>query len=135
MVEEQGIELRTQLSPAALLGDRLRLEEVVDNLADNALRHCSPGGSVTIALTQKKRQVKLTVDNDGDPIPPEHLNRLFEPFYRGDEGRSRRDGGAGLGLAVVRAAVEAHGGRCWAVNRAGGVTFTVLLPGAGAEKA
>lgn len=133
--EEQGIELRTQLSPAALLGDRLRLEEVVDNLADNALRHCSPGGAVTIALTQKKRQVKLTVDNDGDPIPPEHLNRLFEPFYRGDEGRSRRDGGAGLGLAVVRAAVEAHGGRCWAVNRAGGVTFTVLLPGAGAEKA
>ena len=133
--EEQGIELRTQLSPAALLGDRLRLEEVVDNLADNALRHCSPGGAVTIALTQKKRQVKLTVDNDGDPIPPEHLNRLFEPFYRGDEGRSRRDGGTGLGLAVVRAAVEAHGGRGWAVNREGGVCFTVLLPGAGAEKA
>ncbi len=131
---QQGIELRTQLAPASLLGDRLRLEEVVDNLADNALRHCIPGGTVTIALTQKGRGVRLTVDNDGDPIPPEQLNRLFEPFFRGDQGRSRAEGGAGLGLSIVRAAVLAHGGRCWAVNRTGGVTFTVVLPGLQLEK-
>ena len=116
-----------------MLGDRLRLEEVVDNLADNALRHCTPGGAVTISLAQKGRRITLTVDNDGPVIPQKHLDRLFEPFYRGDEGRSRADGGTGLGLAIVRAAVEAHGGRCWAVNRTGGVTFTVVLPGLQSE--
>ena len=129
LAEEKNIELRTQLAPASMLGDRLRLEEVVDNLADNALRHCTPGGAVTVSLAQKGRRITLTVDNDGAPIPQKHLDRLFEPFYRGDEGRSRADGGTGLGLAIVRAAVEAHGGRCWAVNRTGGVTFTVVLPG------
>ena len=129
LAEEKNIELRTQLAPASMLGARLRLEEVVDNLADNALRHCTPGGAVTVALAQKGRRITLIVDNDGAPIPQKHLDRLFEPFYRGDEGRSRADGGTGLGLAIVRAAVEAHGGRCWAVNRTGGVTFTVVLPG------
>ena len=129
LAEEKNIELRTKLAPASMLGDRLRLEEVVDNLADNALRHCTPGGAVTVSLAQKGRRITLTVDNDGVPIPQKHLDRLFEPFYRGDEGRSRADGGTGLGLAIVRAAVEAHGGRCWAVNRTGGVTFTVVLPG------
>ena len=129
LAEEKNIELRTQLAPASMLGDRLRLEEVVDNLADNALRHCTPGGAVTVSLAQKGRRITLIVDNDGAPIPQKHLDRLFEPFYRGDEGRSRADGGTGLGLAIVRAAVEAHGGRCWVVNRTGGVTFTVVLPG------
>ena len=105
----------------------------MDNLADNALRHCTPGGAVTISLAQKGRRITLTVDNDGPVIPQKHLDRLFEPFYRGDEGRSRADGGTGLGLAIVRAAVEAHGGRCWAVNRTGGVTFTVVLPGLQSE--
>ena len=133
LAEEKNIELRTQLAPASMLGDRLRLEEVVDNLADNALRHCTPGGAVTVSLAQKGRRITLTVDNDGAPIPQKHLDRLFEPFYRGDEGRSRADGGTGLGLAIVRAAVEAHGGRCWAVNRTGGVTFTVVLPGLQSE--
>ena len=132
--EQKGLRLVTQLTPAAVLGEKLALEEVVDNLLDNALRHCTHGGTVTIALTQKGRGVKLTVDNDGDPIPPEQLGRLFEPFYRGDQGRSRADGGTGLGLALVRAMAEAHGGRCWAVNRTGGVTFTVLLPGLQSER-
>lgn len=132
--EQKGIALHTQLGPAAMLGDRLALEEVVDNLLDNALGHCTPGGTVTVTLVQKGRQINLTVDNDGDLIPPEHIDHLFEPFYRGDTGRSRADGGAGLGLAIVRGAVEAHGGRCWAVNRTGGVSFTVLLPGLQSER-
>lgn len=127
--EQKGLRLVTRLDPAAVLGDPLRLEEAVDNLLDNALRHCTPHGTVTITLTPKGRSIQLTVDNDGDPIPPEQLDRLFEPFYRGDQGRSRSDGGTGLGLAIVRAVTEAHGGRCWAGNRTGGVTFTVQLPG------
>lgn len=127
--EQKGLRLVTRLDPAAVLGDQLRLEEAVDNLLDNALRHCTPYGTVTITLTRKGRGIQLTVDNDGDPIPPEQLDRLFEPFYRGDQGRSRADGGTGMGLAIVRAVTEAHGGRCWAANRTGGVTFTVQLPG------
>lgn len=127
--EQKGLWLITRLDPAAVLGDKLRLEEAVDNLLDNALRHCMPNGTVTITLTRKGRSIQLTVDNDGEPIPPEQLDRLFEPFYRGDQGRSRSDGGTGLGLAIVRAVTEAHGGRCWAANRTGGVTFTVQLPG------
>lgn len=129
LAQQKGIGLTTQLAPAAVWGDKLRLEELVDNLTDNALRHCTPGGRVTIALEQVGKQVTLTVDNDGHPIPPEHLLHIWEPFYRGDQGRSRADGGAGLGLAVVRAVAEAHGGGCWAANRPGGVTFTVQLPG------
>ncbi len=129
LAQQKGIGLTTQLAPAAVWGDKLRLEELVDNLTDNALRHCTPGGRVTIALEQVGKQVALTVDNDGHPIPPEHLLHIWEPFYRGDQGRSRADGGAGLGLAVVRAVAEAHGGGCWAANRPGGVTFTVQLPG------
>ncbi len=127
--ERKGLRLVTELEGAAVLGEKLRLEEMVDNLLDNALRHCAPGGTVTVALTRKGRGIQLTVDNDGDPVPPEQLDRLFEPFYRGDQGRSREEGGTGLGLAVVRAVTEAHGGRCWAANRGGGVTFTIRLPG------
>lgn len=127
--ERRGLRLVTELEGAAVLGEKLRLEEAVDNLLDNALRHCTPYGTVTITLTRKGRGIQLTVDNDGEPIPPEQLDRLFEPFYRGDQGRSRSDGGTGLGLAIVRAVTEAHGGRCWAVNRTGGVAFTVQLPG------
>lgn len=129
LAKQKGLRLVTQLDPAAVLGDKLRLEQAVDNLLDNALRHCMPGGTVTISLTRKGRGIKLTVDNDGDPIPPEQLDRLFEPFYRGDQGRSRAEGGTGLGLAIVRAVTEGHGGRCWVVNRTGGATFTVQLPG------
>ena len=129
LAEQKEVRLRTELGPAMVMGERLVLEEMVDELADNALKHCPPDGVVTLTLTQKGRQVKLTVDNDGEPIPPEHLGHLFEPFYRGDPGRSRAQGGAGLGLALVRAAAEAHGGSCRAANRAGGVTFTVELPG------
>lgn len=127
--EGKGVRLERKLEPAPVLGDRLWLEEAVDNLADNALRHCPPGGTVTVALSQKGRRITLTVDNDGPVIPPEQLDRLFEPFWRGDAGRGREDGGTGLGLAIVRAAAEAHGGRCWAVNRTDGVVFTLTLPG------
>ena len=89
LAQQKGIGLTTQLAPAAVWGDKLRLEELVDNLTDNALRHCTPGGRVTIALEQVGKQVTLTVDNDGHPIPPEHLLHIWEPFYRGDKSRSR----------------------------------------------
>ena len=68
------------------------------------------------------------MDNDGPNIPPDELERIWEPFYRPDKSRSRDTGGTGLGLALVKAAAEAHGGGCAAENRPGGVRFRVWLP-------
>lgn len=101
----------------------------VSNLASNALRHCAPGGTVSVSLTGEEGGVVLTVDNDGEPIPENDLSRIWEPFYRGDASRSRDTGGTGLGLALVKAAVEAHGGNCSVSNREEGVCFRVWLPG------
>lgn len=79
-------------------------------------------------MTREGADARLAVYNDGPPILPEDLPHLFEPFYRGDKGRSRESGGTGLGLAILRAAAQAHGGRCGVENRPGGVEFWVLLP-------
>ena len=68
------------------------------------------------------------MENDGEPVPEQDLPRLWEPFFKGDRSRSRARGGAGLGLAIVRAAVLAHGGSCTAENIPGGVRFQVRLP-------
>lgn len=128
-LEQKGVALELELSPCPVSGDRGRLEMLVDNLAANALRHCPAGGIVTVTLAEEGDGVLLTVDNDGEPIPQADLERIWEPFYRGDGSRSRSTGGTGLGLAIVRAAAQAHGGSCTAVNRPGGVAFQVWLPG------
>jgi len=82
----------------------------------------------TLRLHEQEGSAVLTVDNDGEPIPEEHLPRLFEPFYRVDTARNRTDGGTGLGLTIVRAAVLAHGGSCEVCNREGGVQFKLTIP-------
>lgn len=127
-LEQKGITLKLELSPAWAEGDRSRLERVADNLASNALRHCPPGGTITVRAGREGRWAVLTVDNDGDNIPEGELRRIWQPFYRSDRSRSRDTGGTGLGLAIVKAAMKAHGGECGASNRAGGVTFRVSLP-------
>ena len=128
-LEQKGVALELELSPCPVSGDRGRLEMLVDNLAANALRHCPAGGIVTVTLAEEGDGVLLTVDNDGEPIPQADLERIWEPFYRGDGSRSRSTGGTGLGLAIVRAAAQAHGGSCTAVNRPGGVALPGWLPG------
>lgn len=127
-LEQKQISLTLALEEVRLEGDRARLREAAGNLASNALRHCPPGGRIQVVLEAADGQARLTVCNDGPPIPEEDLPRLFEPFYRGDKSRSRESGGTGLGLAIVRAAVLAHGGRCGAENRPGGAAFWLTLP-------
>ena len=127
-LEQKQISLTLALEEVRLEGDRARLREAAGNLASNALRHCPPGGRIQVVLEAAEGQARLTVCNDGPPIPEEDLPRLFEPFYRGDKSRSRESGGTGLGLAIVRAAVLAHGGRCGAENRPGGAAFWLTLP-------
>lgn len=97
------------LPPVAVDGDRIG--EVLANLLDNALRHTPAGGSVQVRAEGGRDVVQLAVVDSGEGIAPEHLPRVFERFYRVDRGRSRARGGSGIGLAIARALVEAHGGR------------------------
>lgn len=105
--------------------DRLRLEQALANLVDNAVRH--GGGTVTLDAAREDGKVVLTVTDRGPGFPPEFLPHAFEPFSQGQESRSA--GGAGLGLAIVHAVAEAHGGTVRARNRAdGGARVEIALP-------
>ena len=127
-LRKKEISLRLDLPELWIEGDRERLKRAVENLASNALRHCTPGGSIQVTLTASADGVHLQVCNDGPAIAEQDLPHLWEPFYRGDQARSRDTGGTGLGLAIVRAAVQAHGGSCGVENGPHGVSFWFCLP-------
>jgi signal transduction histidine kinase len=107
-------------------GDADRLEQALQNLAANALRHTPDGGQVTLTSTSDPGGVRLTVRDTGPGIPPEHLPLIFERFYKADAAR-RAAGGSGLGLSIVKAIVERHGGLISASND-GGAVFDIVLP-------
>jgi signal transduction histidine kinase len=109
--------------------DAERVHQVLFNLLDNAVRFTPSGGRVTVRASRINGVVDVTVADTGPGIAPEHLPRLFERFYRVDSARSRDEGGTGIGLAIARSVVEAHGGRIWAESEPGkGSTFTFQLP-------
>jgi two-component system phosphate regulon sensor histidine kinase PhoR len=111
-----------------VLGERGRLEQLLFNLVDNALKYTRQGG-VTVLVTRGKGSVDLVVEDTGPGIPREALSRIFERFYRVDAARSSEVRGTGLGLSIVRHIVELHHGRVEAANRpGGGARFTVRLP-------
>ncbi len=113
----------------AVLGDPDRLQQVVANLLDNASRHMSGGGTVTIELGRDETYALLSVLDEGPGIDEDALPHVFDRFYRAQTSRDRSTGGAGLGLAIVRAIVDRHAGEITAVNRPeGGTRFTVRLP-------
>lgn len=109
--------------------DAERVHQVLFNLLDNAVRFTPPGGRVTVHASTKNGSVDVAVADTGPGIASEHLPRVFERFYRVDPGRSRDEGGTGIGLAIARSVVEAHGGRIWAESQPGkGSVFTFELP-------
>jgi len=111
-------------------GDEVRLGQVLGNLLSNALRYTPPGGSVTLrAEAAPDRQVRLSVQDTGPGIAPADLPHIFERFYRADPARAAEAGESGLGLAIARTLVDAHGGRLMAESTPGqGATFALLLP-------
>lgn len=114
------------ISAARVLGDERVLAGVVRNLVDNAVRHAST--RVAVSLTEHDGFAVLTVDDDGTGVPEDERERVFERFVRLDEARSRDAGGAGLGLAIVRDAVRAHGGDTTVVaSPLGGARFVVRI--------
>ena len=109
--------------------DVQRIGRVLNNLVSNALQHTPPGGTVTLVAMPVPGGVTVTVSDTGEGILPEDIPHVFERFYRGDKSRSRLSGGAGLGLAIARGIVEAHGGSIRVESERGkGTTFTFTLP-------
>jgi signal transduction histidine kinase len=119
-------------APAGLVAnlDPDRIREALDNIVDNALRFAPPGSSIVLAARVVGDDLVLEVRDAGPGFPPEFLPHAFERFRRPDSGRSRSDGGAGLGLAIVSAIAHAHGGRATAGNVPGGGLVALELPGA-----
>lgn len=118
-------------SPVLTAGaDANRLEQVLDNLLDNAVKYGREGGTVTVGgRATGDGMIEVFVRDDGPGIPAEALERVFERFYRVDKARSREQGGTGLGLAIVKHIVQSHGGQVWATSEPGkGATFYFTLP-------
>jgi len=128
----RGVTVTADLGAAPALGDSRLAEQLVANLADNAIRYNMAGGQVEIGTGDRDSRAFLTVSNTGPVIPPDQLGRLFQPFQRLDPGRSGSGperGGLGLGLAIVSAIAAAHGAELRAVTRAaGGLAVEVVFP-------
>lgn len=126
---ELSLVLPAGLPPVQI--DRARFSQVLQNLLGNALRHTPPGGLITIETGIESDSLRLSISDTGAGIAPEHLPYIFDRFYRADPARSHDSSGAGLGLAIARAIVEAHHGQISVVsegNSGQGTTFTIHLP-------
>lgn len=126
--EEKGVTLNVQPVPLSVVADFDRLAQVLNNLISNALRHTPEGGEVSVTAVQQGHQVLFQVTDSGPGIPPEHLGRIFERFYRIDAGRSRSDGGSGVGLTIVKGLIELMGGQVGVRSQPGKTEFWFGLP-------
>ncbi len=123
-------------APVTVVGDPRRLRQVVDNLLANVRTHTPPGCPATVTVGSENGNAVLEVADEGPGIDPVAAERVFERFYRADASRSRDNGGVGLGLSIVAAITDAHGGRVRAVSRdGGGASFLVELPRRGPDPA
>src|SRR5437588_11267376 len=123
------LELQVPDDFPAVHADERRLEEVVHNLLDNAVKYSHPGGAIRIGATALDNEITLSVSDDGVGIPALDLPRIFERFYRADRARRRELGGTGLGLSIVKHIAQLHGGRVEAESTLGeGTPIRVILP-------
>jgi signal transduction histidine kinase len=125
------LEIDVAPEPAIIQADAIRLEQVLNNLLNNAITHTPAGGKIRVSTAQHDHQAVLTIQDTGNGIPAEHLARVFERFYRVDRSRSRLTGGTGLGLAIAKAIIELHNGDM-TVTSSGipgeGAAFTITMP-------
>jgi two-component system OmpR family sensor kinase len=134
---EAGITITSAVEPGAetVTGDGDRLEQALQNLAANAIRYAPPGTAVHLKARRSDRGVVLSVEDEGPGIPPEHVAHIFDRFYKVDAARpfdraddTRTSSGSGLGLSIVKAIVERHGGTVTVTSRPGKTVFDVDLP-------
>jgi len=127
--DAQGVRLDVCTTPARVRGDPDRIAQALRNLIGNALRHTPVDGTISLRAEQVAGDVRVTVADTGEGIPPEALDQVFERFYRADRSRARASGGSGLGLAITKAWVEAMGGRVGVESAVGrGSRFWFELP-------
>lgn len=134
LADERSINL-TVSGLGSILGDKLMVDRAISNLLSNALRYTPVGKTISVAIHQTSTAVVLTVENPGETIKSEHLDKLFDRFYRVDP--ARREGSpsnAGLGLAITRSIIEAHKGKIWCTSANGITTFHMEFPRPGLSK-
>jgi len=130
LAEEKSISLGIHVeSGMQVLGDRVRLQQVIVNLIDNSIKYTQIGGAIKVRVLREGNSAVLEVSDNGLGIPPHSLPHVFERFYRADKARSRATGGAGLGLSIVKAICAAHNGEITVSSQEGhGSSFRVELP-------
>jgi signal transduction histidine kinase len=130
LANQQGVHLEGSVSEGVdpVYIDAQRIGRVLNNLVSNALYHTPEGGSVEVMASPLPEAVMVEVIDGGPGIPPEDLMRVFDRFYRGEKSRSRITGGAGLGLAIAKGIVEAHGGHIGVESEPGRTRFFFTLP-------
>lgn len=126
----EGHDIRTEIPDDLMLAcEPTLVTRALTNLLSNALRHTSTEGEIAVHAEAADGQVRIAVRDQGEGIPAEHVDRVFDRFHRVDSSRDRASGGTGLGLSIVRSIVEAHGGRVGVVSEVGkGSTFTMIFP-------
>ncbi|AVO59707.1 heavy metal sensor histidine kinase [Pseudomonas chlororaphis] len=135
LADERGIDLEVS-GRGSVRGDVLMLHRAISNLLSNALRYTPEGKCIRVDIQQKGTSISVVVENPGEPIAPEHLEKLFDRFYRVDS--ARREGSpsnAGLGLSITRSIIEAHDGKIWCTSSNGKTAFHIALPCAEAKQA
>jgi two-component system phosphate regulon sensor histidine kinase PhoR len=130
IVVDSGVQLQSAGAPdAVVIADPDAMHQVFGNLMENALKYAQSGKRIRAGARLLASEVQFTIQDFGPGISSEHLERIFERFYRVDKARSRESGGTGLGLAIVKHIVQAHGGRIWAESELGkGASFHFTLP-------
>ncbi len=130
LYRSKSVDLKREIEADVFLAaDETKIRQAVENLLSNALRYTDSGGTVTLSLVRSDGAADIKVSDTGIGISEQDLPYIFERFYRTDKSRTRSSGGLGIGLAITRAIVEAHGGKVMAESREGeGSTFTITLP-------
>jgi len=130
LYRSKSVDLKSEIEPdVSIAADETKIRQAVENLLSNALRYTDSGGTVTLSLARSDGTAVIKVSDTGIGISEQDLPYIFERFYRTDKSRTRSSGGLGIGLAITRAIVEAHGGNVRAESREGkGSTFTITLP-------
>ncbi len=130
LAEMEGITLQAEISEQLeLTADRERLHQLLVILLDNAIKYTLPPGKIFITATKHGGNISVAVEDSGQGIPPEDLQRVFDRFFRSDKARSREKGGTGLGLAIAKWIVDKHGGKITVESKLGsGTKFSIMLP-------
>ena len=127
--KEVSIHVKIKKKPVYIMGNPDRVEQMLINLVENAIKYNKPGGSVTVQVFSDAKEANVTISDTGIGIAEEHLPRMFERFYRVDKGRSRQMGGTGLGLAIVKHIVRSMNGEIEVHSKLGeGTEFLISLP-------